>query len=923
MPSPRFASFVASLFFFTACGPTVDPGADGGVGLGCGETTAFPTLAWSHSTVGVVPGSYRDVYVEFAQDCHRDVDIALSASADGVVDVPATVHVSAESARASVRITGVAEGTITLTATALHEPSGDTVSADIEVVVTADSVPACDGDASGDLAPGGDVSVSSGSLAGASIALPEGAARDDQFHVDAFSAQIACADDVVPDGYRALGPAVTFGPAHARFGRELPVTIPIRLSLLPSGANRGHVEVAYRGPHDAEGRILPITSPHFAGSAGGGTLTFSVPRLGTYQAVVRTEMPERRMREFKFRGILGFSMGGSGSGRIGFGNPDLFDFVAPLGGPTDWTYLLEYMRRYHVGGFCTEDERTADPEGCAMGSSLARVPAPTQLYEHAQHFEQWWYEDGHDGQGGTFNREDYISIFRDLSAMFGNPNTDASADPSAPDIATPGVTEELRLLPNDQRCLPENQVIIESGFYDDEYNPDGSYPVITFCDGAENGDIGTWDPNGTQRMPIEVVVAVDINGNHVRDAGEPVIRNGREPFDDYGLDGKRDRDEMSADGSVYNELTNPDPAGDNFDFQYNPTGTENNWNRDTIDGDPCRPGEAGMAEFFLDVGVDGVMGTDQLDEGGYDSGEGNGCFDRTRGATRMIESSPRYLVSQMDDATVRDLDLFADGGIRDLFNWAVMANITTAGWSARGLPVRFYNDHSALHLDGRPIGAFDYTSVPWAEIGRYTMVRYGDPDADERFIVAGDGGHVGTTQQITDRLNAALSMMAARWPDLDHRRVANDHICAEGSTACDHVNQISLDFTASTGRAGPVSILLPPGYFLEENQNLHYPVVYFLHGYGMEPNDLVALGLLLWAQMASPNVGSERRLPKMILVFPDGRCRNGECLRGTFYTDAPESTPNGAQMQQFLLDLVEYMDANYRTRAAESFEVLE
>jgi hypothetical protein len=277
----------------------------------------------------------------------------------------------------------------------------------------------------------------------------------------------------------------------------------------------------------------------------------------------------------------------------------------------------------------------------------------------------------------------------------------------------------------------------------------------------------------------------------------------------------------------------------------------------------------------------------------------------------------------MDDDTVRDLDLFADGGIRDLFNWSVMANITTAGWSARGLPVRFYDDHSALHLDGRPIGAFDYKSVPWDEVGRFAMVRYGDPDAEPRFIQAGDGGHVGTTQQITDRLNAALAMMAARWPDGDRRRVTNDHICSENSTSCDHVNQLSFDFTASTGRVGPVSLILPPGYFLEENANVRYPVVYFLHGYGMEPNDLLALGLRMWAQMGTSSVGSERRLQKMILVFPDGRCRNGECLRGTFYTDAPESTPNGAQMQQFLLDLVEYVDAMYRTRSPESFEVTE
>lgn len=932
MPS-RFA-FLSFLLVLGACdGPALpaDGGADAGPGLGCGATTPFHALHWSQASVGVVPGTYRDVYVEFEKDCFRDVDLTLSASAEGVIDVPASVHVAANSARASVRITGVAEGTVTLTATALHEPSGDTQSAEVEVVVTSEALPACAGSASGDLAPGAQVAVTSESLSGAAIAMPEGAARDDQYHVDGFTASIGCADDIVPDGFHALGPAVTFGPEHLRFRRELPLTIPIRLSLLPSGANRGHVEVAYRGPHEAEGRVVPIASPRFFGSAGGGTLTFEVPRLGTYQAVVRDGVPHRRTREMKFRGILGFSMGGSGSGRIGFANPERFDFVAPLGGPTDWTYLLEYIRRYHVGGFCTEEDRAADPTGCAEGSSLARVPPATLLHEHAQHFEQWWYEDGHEGQGGTFNRNDYISIFRDLAHMFGNPNTDSSADPSVPDIAPPGVPEAVRTLPEDQRCLPENQIRIApfdpatpgTGYFDDEFNPDGAHPVITFCDGGENGDVGTWDPSAPQTMAIEVVVAVDLNDNGIRDRGEPVIRNGREPFDDFGLDGVRNEDEVSADGTVYDEIMNPDPAGDDFDFQYNPNGTENNWERDTIDGDPCRPGEDGMAEHFLDSGIDGVVGTAQLADGGFDAGEGNGCFDRTRGANRMIESSPRWLAAHMDDATIQGLDVLSDGGIRDLFNWSVMANISMAGWSARGLPVRYYNDHSALHLDGRPIGAFDYTSVPWEEVGRFAMVRYGDPDAEDRFIVAGDGGHVGTTQQITDRLNAALAMMDARWPEGDRQRVNNDHLCPALGSSCSYVNQPVFQFTATTGRTGPVAMILPPGYFLPENQDLRYPVVYFLHGYGMEPDSLVALGLLTWAQMNSPRVSTEHRLQKMILVFPDGRCRNGECLRGTFYTDAPESTPNGAQMQQFLLDLMEHVDANYRTRDAASFEVVE
>jgi hypothetical protein len=46
-------------------------------------------------------------------------------------------------------------------------------------------------------------------------------------------------------------------------------------------------------------------------------------------------------------------------------------------------------------------------------------------------------------------------------------------------------------------------------------------------------------------------------------------------------------------------------------------------------------------------------------------------------------------------------------------------------------------------------------------------------------------------------------------------------------------------------------------------------------------------------------------------------------LKGTFYTDAPESTPNGAAMETFLLDFMDHVDATYRTRGDETIRVVE
>lgn len=948
----RLAS-LALVLALAGCGsppPAVDAGPDAALpdGAVACRTGGFGSMVFSHASIGVVPGTSRHSYIELTQDACTALDITFAASAPGIATTPTAVTIPLGESRARIDVTGVAVGTITLTATAT-DADGSTQTAEIEVAVTAPERPSCDGSASGTVTAGAAaVEVTSGLLDGSLVSLPAGAARADRYHVDGFSVAIGCDADQIPDGYVALGPAVSFDAGDTyRFQRELGLAIPIQLSLLPSQAHRGHVEVSYTGPGVTEPRVVGITSPVFVGSAGGGVMRFEAPRLGTYQAVVRADVPHMVSRRYAFRGIMGFSMGGSGSGRIGVGNPELFDFVAPLGGPTDWTYLLEYIRRYHIGGFCTEAERAAGADCSA--ASLDRAPARGELYEHTQTFENWWYEDGYDGQGGSFDREEYISIFRDLTAMFGNPNSDASEDPSEPNILPPGIPDSTRTMSDSARCEPAALAALTiapeptggdanpaTGFFDDEYNADGTYPVIAFCDGAQgtydsavggpctaatapadcDTDVGLWNPDGEQRTPMEVALAVDVDGDGIRDPGEPVIRNGREPFDDFGCDGAPSTAETGY------SAANPDPAGDDYDFQYNPTGTEGNWEFDDCGG--------GMIERFDDFGLDGVDGTPQLATGGFDHGEGNGLFDRAVGADRMISTSPRGLVRgyRGNDGAYHDgyplsvidgFDLYADGGVRDLFNWVVQGQHTIGGFAARGVPVRYYNGHSSLHMDGR--AGFAFNEVLWEETGRYTLVRYGSIDATEADLIAGDGGHVGTPPQLLNRFFSSVGMMSSRWPDTD-RSVQTDSICGEISPRCEHVNSIEMDFTApTTGRTGPVTIVLPPGYFDPENADVRYPVVYFLHGYGMEPGDLTLLGGLMWNYMITGSIPAHRRVPKMIFVFPDGRCRNGECLRGTFYTDAPESTPNGAQMQTFLLDLNDYVDTTFRTRMPETFTV--
>ncbi|MFW6031533.1 MAG: hypothetical protein ACOC9T_02990, partial [Myxococcota bacterium] len=642
-------------------------------------------------------------------------------------------------------------------------------------------------------------------------------------------------------------------------------------------------------------------------------------------AVTRAEGPAARMRDFTFQGITGVSMGAGGAGLIGLHNPDDFDLVAPLGGPVDWIYLLDYIRTYHLGGFCTEDERAATPGACEAGADVGRTPPSDQLHEHRQDFEHWWYVDEYGGQGGTFDRHEYIQIFRDLTLMYGNANTTRAVDESTggpdmtePNVLPPGIPETW-LASADPCATPVDSEFVIAGclqgepcnpYYDDEYNPDGDYDVIPFCDGAEvvvdgERDVGVWDPAGNNDYPTALLAAVDIDGNGQRDPGEPVIRAGREPFEDCGLDGLCNPDEPG-----YDPATNPDPNGDDYDFQFNPDGTEGNRLRDSMDGDPCNP----MGEEFSDVGLDGVEGTAQISDGGFDYGEGNDCWDLAQGAERMFGLNPRTMARDMDLDALRDVDVWSDGGIRDLFNFGVVHDHFAGAFAARGQNLRLYNGHDSLatHEDER----FDPAKINWGEVGKYVHVRYGDPDASEALKEAGDGGHVGTADQLIHRVLSALYWMNARWPDGD-RGITEERSCAE----CE--DSFTFEFESSLGRTGPVGVVLPPGYHNPDNEDRSYPIVYLLHGYGQEPGDLVDIGFILRDRMNNPAFPTHARLQKMIIVFPDGKCRGDECIQGTFYTDPHEGHVSSPLMETWVLELTQHMRDAYRVKAPARIEVTE
>ena len=719
-------------------------------------------------------------------------------------------------------------------------------------------------------------------------------AADAHVTLPAADLSIACAPDIVPDGFLALGPAVAFGAEGTWSDRPFDLTLPYKAARLPSGAVRGEVRiVAQRAGGQpyfpaVTNRVLDDSDPYASRAA------FRSSVLTTYQVVARADAGQPASEQFAWNAIIGVSMGGNAAMSIGLRHPDRFDVIADLGGEPgpSMIYSLKMVSDFLFGGFCTAEDQAASRGN--IGTLCPHASTKPEQFEVGADFEHMITQTG-DGVGLTLNRSLYMKASRDLARALSNPALYNPASVYAP----PGVSDAFLQTDALTRCA--NPTVLHD-FFDREFNPDGKQPVITFCDGGDApGMNAVFDPSQPQTDPAELLLAVDLNHNGKRDAGEPVITNAFEPFSDVGSDGKADKDEPG-----YDPMTNPDPDGDDYHYLRNPLGTEGNGNYDA--GEP-----------FEDVGLDGVAGTCQAGSnppmgvsGCYDAGEGNGKWDLSPNVKRWYDSDVNVRLATFTPDQRAHVALWFDAGIRDFLNASVSANAGVGQAMASGeLAFGAYDGFSVLAGGGNEAN-FDFTSVKWSDWPKNGYLRYGNPDASASEIASGDGRHVGTANQLIYRVETALAWIDQRLPDGDR-----DDAIDGGVTMKD------LSFTSPhTGRVSPFSLFLPPGYDKPENANKRYPVVYVLHGYGQQPSDLVALSAIIANHMIATNP-IETRVQKFIMVFVDGRCRPGHsgvpvpldgdrCEGGTFFLDAPLGGP--AQMETNLLDLMDYIAATYRTR---------
>lgn len=902
-------SFFAIVVAFAACksGEEVAPVADAGPTDLCQEPSEgnYKVRVTPHTLV-LSPGESRDVKLSIEPDVCVPTPIPITVENQATAKVEGTFTADIQSAQTVVKVVGTAVGKTKITV-----KWGPSV-ATIEVDVRGKELPTCAAPTKGNLAPGS--AVKSGV---ASLALAAGAVKDDasidplEVHsvVAPFDAEVTCKPaGKVPDGYTALGPPVTFGPEEKKFLRELTFEIPANPALMPTTANMKHVRVLWNSLSLKEPRFVPVTNPRFELRGNDWVFRFDAPRLGTYQvAVMSNGGTVKKKRKLTHRAVLGFSMGGIGSSLFGMNHHDMFDAIVPLGGPMDAGFFLSYSMANHFGGFC---ERKAGDPPPPVPCKVDPAP-PKEMYEHVQTFENWWHQKGVDGTGGTFGRESMVSIFRDVSSGWGDPAFNNAAHPHVAngiDNPKPLIEKE----PADYCSDPAKSTVALTGFYDRRYNPDGALPVIKFCDGANKPGLpGVWAPGGT--MPLEMVLAVDLNKNGTRDEGEPVIVQPYEPFEDNGKDAKSSKNEPG-----YDPISNPDPAGDDYDPQYNPLGTEGNHVYDE-------------GESFEDVGLDGVK-CPTPGACKYDVGEGNGKFDMSVGLQTFFARDGRMQMQkypfaktppggEWTEQALDNLDYYSDGGIRDIFNWGTVGYHYIGGLVSRNRPTTYYNDWEYLPglnikncVTGQNSDCFDPKDVDWSAIGKSTYLRYGNIDAKQRLIEKGDGQHVGYVDQVVRRIQTGLFYIGSRWPDAD-KKYAENPPERDDPTPCGGTMSCTYSFSDSRGRTGPLTVILPPGYHGDPSKETRYPVVYFLHGYGQTPEDLQAFVLLVSPLMGHSLSSRATRLEKMIMVFVDGRCRGDskdpECVRGTFYVDSVRD--KGPKIDAYFLDLMKHIEGKYRT----------
>ncbi len=599
-----------------------------------------------------------------------------------------------------------------------------------------------------------------------------------------------------------------------------------------------------------------------------GLISYESEVFGDFQLAYAPEDLSTQTRQRSYKSIAGISMGAGASAVIASKYFGEFDYVGALGGAIDWRFLSSYIYQRALGGFC------ASPQ---LGE-FCEPQAKLEEFEHPSVYNAFYYSPN----GGDFHRSEYVKLFKDLGFAYGNPTlyhplSPYTGNPLDLNLLLEGSRSRCRWECRGDRCTPPDLQIDPAialyQFYDDEFNPDGMLPVIPFCDEEDGEPKGVFDQSKEHLTPVDTLLAVDINLNGRRDENEPIIRNFFEPFDDFGCDGLKNEQEPGFD-----PISNPDPHFDDFDWYLNPFGTENNFSFESpvfcmqikerqeqintqiskLANLPFAPDYLTLinGESFRDYGLDGVLGTAQIEDGGYDWGEGDGIFNLNPNYENMLNDQPLDLLKKQSFAQRKSIDFWVDGGIRDIFNFGIAGLHFVGQLHALGKNLRVYRDFKALGHTGPGVFVPSLQNRKlFTDRNESLMLFYGNENANEQEILDGDGGHIGTASDTLNRFMSYFHWQHNLW-DSDDRTP---------NTSIPRRVAVTVPSEAFKGTY-KIEIVLPPGYDLPENAEMRYPVVLFLHGYGQSVDDLPASSALYTGFMKSGV------WDKTIFIYPDGSC---------------------------------------------------
>jgi len=611
-------------------------------------------------------------------------------------------------------------------------------------------------------------------------------------------------------------------------------------------------------------------------------------------------------KQFTFRTIGGMSMGAAAL-TVASHYPDMFDSVGGMGGYVDYRYIGHLIKDQMGGGFCSmadilyivdQDALNGTDEINNRDNPMVDCYLPVEErdlrpYEIYMTYNRMNYSKQ---AGTTFHRGFYIDVIGAIIYAFGN---FLFYNPEHP-LAPPGVDPSWLLQSDSQKCANPAHVTFPNNI-NAEYNPDGVYDLITFCDGSPDVCRGIPDcddespemramrgwywPDQPDRanMPVAGFLAVDYNGNGNRDLGEPVVFNMGERWEDHGVDGCGNEFENGSGGcnGTATGSADVDANGDDWDMMTNNTGTEGN-------------SEYDEGEFYLDYGLDGVEAgtidhdTPMTDEELKDLGEGDGVYTYNPRWKAMIDNDARSYFRTAPVEQLQAKNYFFDGGIRDGLGALTSALHLVGALKDRGIDVRTYKNFTGFEDSVFPDVActdmlgtkedFGTTDFSRKAFGPSFLIAYGDPDMDEeKAYTDGSGNHIGNGCEVNLRGLVPYAAANARVPDpvvfMNYNFLGDIFFTSYYSDVLKSRRWFSVnlppdynsaDCYANCDAENPEDKVL----FNE----LDYPVSYMLPGIGMP---LDGMGILTMLFNLTMGYGSSARY---ILIVPDGQCcyRNKE-----------------------------------------------